>query len=384
MKLTSFEQFQVEPRSMLLKISTDEGLCGWGEPVIPGRLESVAAAVTAISEHLIGRDPDQIEDIWQQMYRGGFFRGGPILMAAMAGIDQALWDLKGKRYGLPAYEFLGGRVRDRLQVYAWIGGSSPSELAAHARVRVTQGYQAIKMNGPHGGEMRWVDSFARVEDVVARVGAVRQAVGPAVSLAVDLHGVAHKTMAKILAKELDPLHLLFLEEPVLPENNEALREIAAHTSTPLATGERLYSRWDYKGLLQDGFIDIIQPDLSHAGGLSEVRKIGAMAEAYDVAVAPHCPLGPVAFAACLQFAACTPNVFIQEQVLDVHTLADGQGLRYLENPVAIAFADGFVSLPHGPGLGVVVDEAAVREAAARPPHWRVPQLRNADGTFSEW
>src|SRR6266852_3459818 len=132
MKITTFEQFQVEPRSMFLKVSTDEGVCGWGEPVIPGRAESVAAAVTAMGEHLIGRDPDQIEDIWQQMYRGGFFRGGPILMAAMAGIDQALWDIKGKRYGLPAYEFLGGRVRDRLQVYAWIGGNTPSEMAASA------------------------------------------------------------------------------------------------------------------------------------------------------------------------------------------------------------------------------------------------------------
>jgi galactonate dehydratase len=384
MKITDVELFLVEPRWQFLKLSTDEGLSGWGEPIIPGRAEAVAGAVRAMAEHLIGRDPDQIEDIWQQMFRGGFFRGGPILMAAIAGIDQALWDVKGQRYGLPAYQFLGGRAREHLQVYAWIGGDTPEAAARSAQARVGQGYRAIKMNGPYGGEMHWVADFAHADLVIERVAAVRQAVGPAVGLAVDFHGAVHKAMAKVLVKELEPLHLLFIEEPLLPENNEALREIARHSSVPLATGERMYSRWDYKQLLQDGYIDIIQPDVSHAGGLSEVKKIAAMAEAFDVAVAPHCPLGPIAFMTCLQLAACTPNVFIQEQVLDVHNVRGSDGLRYLTEPTVIQFLDGNVAVPTGFGLGMQVNEAAIREAALRGHHWRAPQFRHQDGVMSEW
>jgi galactonate dehydratase len=381
-KITSVELFAVPPRWLFLKLSTDEGLAGWGEPVIEGRAETVKAAVDEVREFLIGRDPDQIEDIWQGLYRGAFYRGGPILMSAIAGIDQALWDLKGKRYGLPVYEFLGGRARDKVRVYSWIGGDRPADVGAQARQKASEGFTAVKMNACE--EMHYVDSHAKVSAVLERVAAVREAVGRDFGIAVDFHGRVHRAMAKILVRELEPFHLLFIEEPVLPEHLDALREIARHTTTPIATGERLYSRWDFRKLLEQGYVDIIQPDLSHAGGISEVKKIAAMAEAYDVAVAPHCPLGPIALSASLQVDACTPNVFIQEQSLGIHYNQSNDLLDYLTNPAVFRYDSGYVSLPQGPGLGIAVNEPLVRGKAKLGHQWKNPLWRNADGTVAEW
>lgn len=382
MKITEIELFEVPPRWLFLKVSTDEGIDGWGEPVIEGRAATVAAAVRELSEYLIGRDPNQIEDIWQVLYRSGFYRGGPILMSAIAGIDQALWDIKGKRYGLPVYEFLGGAVRDKVRVYSWIGGDRPSDVGAAAKEKQAAGFTAIKMNASE--EMHYIDSFQKVDEILERVAAVRAAVGKDFGIAVDFHGRIHKPMAKVIAHELEPYHLMFIEEPVLPENNEALREIAHHTSTPIATGERMFSRWDFKKLLQDGYVDIIQPDLSHAGGISEVRKIAAMAEAYDVAVAPHCPLGPIALAACLQLDAATHNVFIQEQSLGIHYNTTSDLLDYLQDKSVFQYQDGYVLNPVQAGLGVQVDEEFVRQAAKQGHGWKNPVWRNEDGTVAEW
>jgi galactonate dehydratase len=381
-KITQFELFVVPPRWLFLKISTDEGISGWGEPIVEGSAQTVEAAVREMADCVIGRDPDAIEDIWQTLYRTRFYRGGPVFMSAIAGIDQALWDIKGKRYGLPVYQLLGGPVRDKLRVYSWIGGDRPSDVANAARRRVETGFRALKMNASE--EMHYIETFDKVEAIIERVAAVREAVGSGVGIAVDFHGRLHKAMAKVVAKELEPFHLLFIEEPVLPENNEALREIANHTSTPIATGERMFSRWDFKKLLQDGYVDIIQPDLSHAGGISETRRIAAMAEAYDVAVAPHCPLGPIALASCIQLDINTPNVFIQEQSLEIHYNTDNDLLDYLENPDVFTYSDGYVGLPTLPGLGITINEAAVREAAARGHQWRGPVWRNSDGTVAEW
>jgi galactonate dehydratase len=233
-------------------------------------------------------------------------------------------------------------------------------------------------------EMHYIDSFSKVEAIVARVAAVREATGPDFGIAVDFHGRIHKAMAKVVAKELEPYHLMFIEEPVLSENNEAMREIAQHTSTPIATGERMYSRWDYKKLFQDGYVDIIQPDLSHAGGISECKKIATMAEAYDVAVAPHCPLGPIALAACLQLDACTPNVFIQEQSLGIHYNLTSDLLDYLQDRTVFAYQNGYVTIPANPGLGISIAEDVVRAAAQKGHHWRNPVWRNTDGTIAEW
>lgn len=382
MKIAKLELFEVPPRWVFLKITTDDGLTGWGEPVIEGKAATVAAAVREMEEYLIGRNPNDIEDIWQVLYRGGFYRGGPILMSAIAGIDQALWDLKGKRYGLPVHEFLGGSVRNRVKVYSWIGGDRPSDVGAAAKEKLEAGFTAIKMNASE--EMHYIDAHHKVEEIVARVAAVREACGKDFGIAVDFHGRIHKPMAKVIARELEPFHLMFIEEPVLSENNEALREIAMHTTTPIATGERMFSRWEFKRLLEDGYVDIIQPDLSHAGGISEVKRIAAMAEAYDVAVAPHCPLGPIALASSLQVDACTPNVFIQEQSLGIHYNATSDLLDYLTDKSVFAYRDGYVEIPTGAGLGVSVDEQKVKAAAQIGHAWRNPVWRNEDGTVAEW
>lgn len=382
MKITKLELFKVPPRWLFLKVETDEGITGWGEPVVEGKADTVAAAVAEMSEYLIGQDPMRIEDLFQVLYRGGFYRGGPILSSAISGIEQALWDIKGKYYNAPIYDLLGGACRDRTRVYSWIGGDRPSDVGAAAKRQVEAGFTAVKMNATE--EMHYIDSIGKVEAAIARIAAVREAVGKEVGIGIDFHGRVHKSMAKIIAKELEPYRPMFIEEPVLPENNEALKEIARYTSCPIATGERMYTRWGFKELLAQGIVDIIQPDLSHAGGILETRKIAAMAEAYDVAVAPHCPLGPIALAACLQLDTCSPNAFIQEQSLGIHYNQGSDLLDYLKDPSVFAYQDGFVRNLTGPGLGIEVNEEKVREMAAIGHQWRNPVWRQEDGTVAEW
>ncbi|WP_210528104.1 galactonate dehydratase [Rubellimicrobium arenae] len=382
MKITALKTFIVPPRWLFLKIETDEGISGWGEPVVEGRALTVQTAVEELSDYLIGADPLQIEDLWNVMYRGGFYRGGPILMSAIAGVDQALWDIKGRAYGQPIHQLLGGLCRKRIQVYSWIGGDRPAEVAANARDAVARGFTALKMNGAE--EMQIVDSHAKVDHIVETIGLVRDAVGPHVGLAADFHGRVQRPMAKVLIRELEPLRLMFIEEPVLSENLEAIAEVAKTSATPIALGERLYSRWDFKHVLESRVVDIIQPDLSHAGGITEVRKIAAMAEAYDVALAPHCPLGPIALAACLQVDAVSHNAFIQEQSLGIHYNRGNDLLDYLVDPGVFTYEDGMVAMLTGPGLGIEVDEEAVTRAAMIGHRWRNPVWRHADGSVAEW
>lgn len=308
MRITGFKLYQVPPRWLFLKIETSEGISGWGEPVIEGKAATVKTAVEEAMEYLIGKDPRNIEDHWNVLYRGGFYRGGAILMSAIAGIDQALWDIKGKYHNAPVHQLLGGKVRNKIRIYSWIGGDRPAEVGSAAKVLADQGFTAVKMNATE--ELQYVDSYQKIDAAVARIAAVRDACGDAMGIGIDFHGRVHKPMAKILAKELEPFRPMFIEEPVLPENNEALKEIRQHTAIPIATGERMFSRWEFKKLLIDGVADIIQPDVSHAGGITECKKILSMAEAFDVAAAPHCPLGPIALAACLQVDATCHNAFI--------------------------------------------------------------------------
>ncbi|MER8413721.1 galactonate dehydratase [Mesorhizobium sp. M1342] len=382
MKIISLTTYIVPPRWLFLKIETDAGVTGWGEPVVEGRALTVEAAVKELGDYLVGKDPRLIEDHWTVMHRGGFYRGGPILMSAIAGIDQALWDIKGKALGVPVHELLGGKLRDTIKVYSWIGGDRPAEVAAGAREMVARGFLALKMNGTE--ELQIVDSHDKIDAAVERVAMVREAVGPNIGIAVDFHGRVHRPMARALVKELEPYRLMFIEEPVLSENREALKEIAALGSTPIALGERLYSRWDFKSVFEEGVVDIIQPDLSHAGGITECRKIAAMAEAYDVAVAPHCPLGPIALAACLQLDAVSYNCFIQEQSLGIHYNAANDLLDYAANKDVFRYEDGYVAIPDGPGLGVEIDEEYVKERAREGHRWRNPVWRHKDGSFAEW
>ncbi len=378
MKIARIETFHVPPRWLFVRIEADNGAVGWGEASLEGHAEAVDGALEALRDRFIGADPRQIEDIWQIGYRGGFYRGGPVLMSAISGLDQALWDLKGKHYGVPAWEMLGGRVRDKIRAYAWIGGDRPDDIAAAAQSRRQQGFSAVKMNAT--SEMGYIGA-PQFDDVIERVRAA-QAAG--LDVGVDFHGRLHRPMAKQLARALEPLGLLFIEEPLLSENPEAFSAFAALVSTPIATGERLYSRWDFKRFFESGVIDIIQPDLSHAGGLTECRKIAAMAESYDIAVAPHCPLGPLALAACLQLAACTPNVVIQEMSLGIHYNEGHDLLTFCQNPSVLTPQDGFLAMPAGPGLGVDIDEAKVRAAHENRHRWRNPIWRHADGSVAEW
>jgi galactonate dehydratase len=382
MKIKQFELFTVPPRWLFLKITTDDGLFGWGEPIVEGRAATTAAAVNEVSEHLIGKDPRNVEDLWQVMYRGGFYRGGEVLMSAISGIEQALWDIKGKALGVPIYELLGGAVRDKMRVYSWIGGDNPGDVAESAKGRLAEGYTAMKMNGT--GPLEWIDTPAQVDLAASRLAAVREVVGKEVQIGIDFHGRVHKGMAKQLFKAMEPYQPMFIEEPVLAENNEVLLELSRLSSIPIATGERMYTRWGFKELLKTGAADIIQPDVSHAGGIWETRKIAAMAEAFDVAVAPHCPLGPIALASCLQVDFCSGNAFIQEQSLGIHYNQGSDVLDYLADPNVFKYQDGFVPLLTAPGLGIEINEAKVRETATVGHNWKNPVWRNVDGSVTEW
>ena len=382
MKISDIRTYLVRPRWGFVEIETDAGLIGWGEPVIEGKAATVRACVEEMKPYLIGADPMKIEDIWNVLYRAGFYRGGPVIMSAIAGIDQALWDIKGKYYNAPIYDLLGGACRDSMRVYCWIGGDRPADVGAAALEKKNEGFTAIKMNATE--ELQMVDSYEKIDAVLERVAAIRSSCGKYFGIAIDFHGRVHKPMAKVLAKKLEEFDPMFLEEPVLCEHMDEFKEISRACNVPIATGERLFSKYDFKRLLDKGGVDIIQPDLSHAGGITEVRKIAAMAEAYDVALAPHCPLGPIALAACLQVDACSYNAFIQEQSMGIHYNEFHGPLDYILNPETYTFTDGSVQIPKLPGLGVEVNKELVLEENETPHAWKNPVWRHRDGSVAEW
>lgn len=381
MKIKDYELYQVPPRWLFLKIITDEGICGWGEPVIEGKAATVKTAVMELMEQIIGKDSSNIEGLWNQMYRSSFYRGGPILMSAIAGIDQALWDIKGKYLNAPIHQLLGGKARENIKVYSWIGGDRPTEVALEAQKVADKGFTAIKMNATE--ELQYIDSFSKVQNVVERVSAIRNKMGDDFGIGIDFHGRVHKPMAKVLFKELENLNPLFIEEPVLPEHNDTLKNLS-HYAIPIATGERMYSRYDFKKILADGYVDIIQPDLSHAGGITECKKIISMAESYDIAAAPHCPLGPIALAACLQVDATCHNTFIQEQSLGIHYNKSNDLLDYVNDRSIFEYDNGVVKIPNGPGLGVEINEEYVKERAKESHNWKNPIWKHKDGSIAEW
>ncbi len=382
MKIRSIELFQVPPRWLFLKMTTQSGIVGWGEPVVEGRAATVAACVREMIPHLIGKSASDVEDVFQMLYRTGFYRGGPVLTSAISGIEQAMWDIKGKFYGAPVYELIGGGVRDRIEVYRWIGGDHPRDTAAAAKEAVEQGYRAIKMNATD--ELRWIDTYDKLDATVERVAAIREAVGDKLRIAVDFHGRVHKTMAKVLLHKLEPYELMFVEEPVLCENEDEFLELSRSSHIPIATGERNFTRWGFKRMLTRGGVDIIQPDVSHAGGIWETRKIAAMAEAFDVSVALHCPLGPIALAACLQVDFTTPNAIIQEQSAGIHYNEGYDLLNYLKDPSVFRYTDGYALRNDRPGLGIEVDEDYVRLMAQEGHDWHNPIWRDSDGVIAEW
>ncbi|GAB4107889.1 galactonate dehydratase [Echinicola sediminis] len=382
LKIERVELFKVPPRWLFVKITTKSGLVGWGEPVVEGKAGTVAACVKELEQYIIGRNANEIEDIWQVLYRGGFYRGGPILMSAISGIDQALWDIKGKHLKVPVYELLGGAVRKKMKMYCWIGGDHPEVVLEQAEEKVKAGYKAVKMNAT--GEMEWVASMKDVKKVVDNIKLLRETFGYDLDIGLDFHGRVHKPMVKRLIDELTPYEPLFIEEPVLAENNEALKHIYAYSSIPIATGERMFSRWDFKEILHQGVVDIIQPDLSHAGGISEVRRIAAMAEAYDITLAPHCPLGPISLASALHVDFVSSNAIIQESSLGIHYNKGFDLLDYVLNPEVFDLEDGYIKLLDKPGLGIEMNEEKLLEGQKIGHNWANPIWRNADGSFAEW
>ena len=382
MRIQQVNVYYVRPRWGFVEIVTDSGLTGWGEAVLEGHARAVLSCVEEMRDYLIGADPARIEDLWTVLYRAGFYRGGGVLMSAIAGIDQALWDIKGKTFGVPVYQLLGGACRDRMRVYSWVGGDRPSDVGAAAKERMDEGFTAVKMNATE--ELQMIDSYDKIDAVLERVAAIRESCGKHFGIAIDFHGRVHKPMAKVLAKKLEEFDPMFLEEPVLCENMEYFPEIAAACNIPIATGERLFTKYDFKRLLRTGGVDIIQPDLSHAGGLTEVRKIAAMAEACDVALAPHCPLGPIALAACLNIDAVCYNAVIQEQSMGIHYNVGRSVLDYVQNREDFTFTQGFAQLPQRPGLGVEVNRELVLEENKTPHNWKNPVWRHPDGSVAEW
>lgn len=382
MKIDRIETFLVAPRWLFCRVATDEGLVGWGEPVVEGRAEVVRAAVDVLAEYLIGEDPLRIEHHWQVMTKGGFYRGGPILSSAVAGIDQALWDIAGQAYGAPVHALLGGPVRDRARVYAWVGGDEPGEIAEAVAEHVAAGMTAVKMNA--SGRLSPVPTVAEINAVVARLEAAREVLGDDRDVAIDLHGRSSLPAARMILPAVEPLRPLLVEEPLVPEQTHLLGDLVRSTTVPVATGERLYDRAGFLPALQAG-VSVVQPDLSHAGGISEVRRIAALAETYGALFAPHCPLGPIALAASLQVAFATPNFLIQEQSMGIHYhRGSADLLDYVTDTAPLRIIDGHIARSDAPGLGITVDEAAVRRADATGHAWRNPVWRHDDGSFAEW
>ncbi|KAF8155964.1 enolase C-terminal domain-like protein [Crassisporium funariophilum] len=384
--IAKIETFRLPPRWLLVRVETEDGLVGWGEATLEGHTEAVEGALQDLTTRFIGANADDINDIWEEAYRGRFYRGGPVLMSALSGLDIALWDIKGHKFNAPISQLLGGRVRSSLRVYGWIGGDDFVHLLDAARRRKEQGFGAVKMNATES--MAWIDSPAMLEAAAERVKEVKKL---GLDVGVDFHGRLHKGMARQLARVLEPHQPLFIEEPLLPGHPLETADLAKLTSTPIALGERLFSRAEFRPYLEGRAIDIAQPDVSHCGGISELMRIASLCATYDVALAPHCPLGPVALAACMQVAAVSPNFFIQEMSWEIHynTLHPSRAdlHTYMLNPEVFDVKDGHVAVLQGPGLGIIVNEALVREVSAaymEEKAWRNPVWRGEDGTVREW
>lgn len=382
MKIKDIKCFLVPPRWLFVRIRTECGITGWGEASLPGRSVAVAALVDELGSYLMGRDPLGIEALWQELYRGGFFRGGPQHMSAQAGIDIALWDIKGKHHNAPVHALLGGACRDRIRTYAWIGGDRPIDVIDQLLERKEQGHTAVKMNAC--AEMNFVESHAEIDRVVGIFAKAKEAVGSDFDIALDFHGRVHRPTAKPFLHALDALNPMFIEEPVLPENMHTLAHILQGISTPIASGERCHHRSEFRPLFEGGLIDIAQPDVANCGGITEMRKIASFAEVYDIALAPHCPLGPIALAASLQVDAVAYNAFIQEQSAGMHYNQGYDILDYVTNPEVFSVKDGMLDIPQGPGLGIDINEELVERATQEFTGWRNPVWRNKDGSIAEW
>ena len=342
-------------------IETDAGLRGIGEATLEMRERTVATAVDELKRTLIGRDAHDIEGFWHEAYRDGYWRGGAVLMSALAGVEIALWDLKGKALGVPVYQLLGGKLRDRVPCYAngwFVPAKTPEEFADKAREAVDAGFTGLKWD-PFGSAYMSL-SKGELTDAIDCVAAVHEAVGDRADLLIEGHGRFDIPTAVRVAQALEPFKVLWFEEPVPPDNLDALMEVKRRSRVPIAAGERLYSRWDYRRFFEMGAGDFAQPDVTHAGGIMELKKIAAMAEACHIPLCPHNPSGPVANAATLQLAACCPNFRVLE------TMSSDVPWRNEICDEQIHFEAGQMGIPDKPGLGIELDENAIAQHPYAP------------------
>ena len=370
MKITRLDVTPIEPRGLLLEMRTDEGLVGLGSPMNYEHGRTVARAVQDMGDYLVGRDPRQVEDHWQALFRSSYSRQMPILLSALSGIEMACLDILGKSLDAPVWRLLGGSCRDRIRVYAAAGGTTPEEFAASARNAVNRGFTAVKLT-PFPDPVRYIDTPAAAAAVVSRVAAVREAVGSEVDVAVDFHRAVSPAMARILLRQLEPLSPMFVEEPTHPENVDALLEIARSTTIPIATGERNTTRWGFREICEKKAAAVLQPDIRHCGGILEMRKIAACAEVHYIALAPHSAADAVGVAASIQAAATIPNLLI-------HEFGGGAGEGLFTTP--LVFNQGCVELPQGPGLGIEIDPAGLERHRLR--EWRLRPARRDPGDGS--
>jgi len=378
MKITDITLYHVAPRWSFLKISTDEGIIGWGEPMVEGRALTVETAIMEHKKWLIGQDPLRIEYLWQSMYRNTFYRGGVVLASAISGIEQALWDIKGKFYDMPVYQMLGGVYREKIRMYGHCWGATTEKVITRALERKEAGFTAFKVLIEPYTANRGVKYY--IDSQKDRFRQIREAVGDTIDIAIDFHGRVAPDMAISVINAIEPYYPLFVEEPCLPENTDQLIRIARSVSVPIASGERLVTRHGVRALLESGAISVIQPDLCHAGGIFEVRKIAAMAETHYAKIAPHNPLGPISLAANLQLGVCTPNFLIAEHFGKHDKWDIGQG--YLTEPFEIE--DGYITVSDRPGLGIEVNEEVVQERAFAG-DWSSPVLyAEDDQTIVDW
>jgi len=360
---------------VFVKVETDQpGLVGWGEASLESKPRAVAGCVADMEPMILGEDPCRIEYIWQILYRGAFWRQGVIGMSAISGIDQALWDIKGKDLGQPVYELLGGASRNKVRMYTHFGGDTPEAAVRSAMNKVEKGWTAIKTVPMPPTNL--LEGPKVVKQAAEKLKAVREAVGDEIDILLDFHGRVTPQMAIQFAKAFEPYHPLFIEEPVQAEVPDSMAQVKRSTYIPIATGERLFSRWDFRRILETEAASLLQPDPCHAGGISEVRKIGTMAEAYYAGLAPHNPLGPVSTAACIQIDFTAPNFVIQE-VVDPEGISEV--MTFVKEPLPIV--DGYVLPPTKPGIGVEVDEAAV---AKHQPDFSTDKVRQQIAWFREF
>ncbi|MDR0396511.1 MAG: galactonate dehydratase [Oscillospiraceae bacterium] len=383
MKITDVKVYLAPSTDVYVKIETDEGLFGWGEPSVIYMPQSVAGMLRDMRLYLIGQDPERIELIWQSLFRDMFMRGGPSHMAAISGVDMALWDIKAKACGKPLYQLLGGLAHDKLRVYGHVSGKSAREIAANAKELAGTGVTMIRYRGFHNWDpVRAFDMDRGVNEQVEYLAAIREAVGSGVDIIVECHGRYDPVWAIKLAQRCEPYHPFFIEDPIRQENTEALRNLRAQSRLPLAAGERYHNRFDFRDVIVNQYLDYVRPDICHCGGVSEMKKIAALAETYYIGVVPHNTQGPLAMTACLHTAFTIDNVPVVEAVYaNPKNIHPGQ-YRYCSPWPSVK--DGYVLPPQGPGLGMDVDEEALISACGDFKPRTQPMLRGRDGSVKDW